>query len=1065
MKLTRIAVERPLTMLMLILALVILGLNGYGLLQVDRYPSVNLPFVAVITVYPGASPEDIEDTVVEPMEDAVAGISGVDYIESIAREGVAITQIAFLENVDANRAASDVERQVATVKAQLPADAGEPSIIKADLDALPIMNITVSGPQSLDELYRVTEDIVKPRLLAVPGVAAVSVTGGLEREVQIEVDPLRMAAYKISLSQVKMALQSENVNVPAGAVTEGRQRTTIRSVGRFSSVDDIRDLVVSYAPRRVTVKDIATVTETTRDVEEVLRLNGQDTVGLTITKQSDANTIATSDSVREAMAELNAALPEGMELTVINDDSEFTRASVHAVQTDLMLAVLITAGVLLLFLHTLRSTFIVLLAVPTSLISTFLVMYALGFSLNMLTLLALALTIGILVDDSIVVLENIFRHLGLGEPPREAAINGRSEIGLAAMAITFADVVVYLPVAFMSGIIGQFFREYGITIATATLFSLFVSFTLTPMLASRWFKGVHQRPGGLWGRFVDLWERGYEGLADVYAGVLDWGLRHRPVVILIALLALVGAFAFIPLRLLGTEFMPSEDDNVFTANLRMPAGTSLQATNQAARQLEDIIAPFPEVDKILTQVGSRGASFFGSMGPNAAQLTVKLVDKRERVRSVFEIVDEVRAQAQAISGANIQYSTSTFMGGGMGSDLEVQVSGADVDTLIALSQEVEQVILGVPGVVDVRNLQAERSPEVQAALDRGRMRDLGISAAEVGLSLRTAVSGDRVSTLKQEGRAELDITLIANRQTRNRTSELERLPLKFTASGAPITLGQIARVEQAQAPGEIHRYNRQRSLTLTGSVVGRPVGDVADDIDRAVAEQLTLPAGYSVQQLGQTEQQRESFAALTKALLLSVVLIYMLMVALYESWMQPLAIMFSLPVSMVGAFLGLFLTGNTLNIFSMLGIIMLMGLVTKNAILLVDFTDILRERGVPRHQALVEAGRLRLRPILMTTAAMVFAMVPFVLKLEAGAESRAPLAAAVMGGLISSTLLTLVLVPVVYTYLDSVETFVRVRALRQEPRFAEKQVDVETVLRDGTASQVDKKVAPGEAGA
>ena len=1063
-QLTRFSVERPLALLMLILALVIMGWRGYSALKVDRYPSVNFPFVAVITTWPGASPADVEDQIIKPIEDAVAGISGVDKINSTARESVASTQIQFLENVDSNQAASDVERAVARIKATLPSDANEPTIVKADLQALPIMNITLSGSQSLEELYRAANDDIKPRLLAVPGVASVDITGGLEKEIRVQADPMRMAAYEMSLPKISAALQSENVDVPAGAVTAGSSRTSVRSLGRFSNLEDIQNLVITSVPKRVQMKDLAAVTEGHKDIEVITRLNNKETVGLSITKASDANAVETADNVRKALAIMKSVVPQGTELTIVSDDTEFTRASVNSVQTDLILAVIITGAVLLLFLHMFRSTAIVLLAVPTSLISTFLVMYALGYSLNMLTLLALALTVGILVDDSIVVLENIFRHLEMGEAPKEAAMNGRAEIGMAALAITFCDVVIYLPVAFMSGIVGQFFREYGITIAVATLFSLFISFTLTPMLASRWLTQGEEHPGGLWGKFVTLWETTYTGLANLYARSLDWSLSHRPLIIAVAVVALFAAFAFIPLRLLGVEFMPTEDDNRFTANVLMPAGTSLQATDQATRQLEEIVFALPETDKVLTQVGSKGGSFFGGSGAGASgsTVTVILADKKARNRSVFQIVDEVRQKVKSIPEANVQLSTSSFMGGGMGAALQVQVQGPDMNTLIDLSKQVEEVMKQVPGVADVRNVEAERSPEFQARLNRDRMNDLGISSAEVGMTLRTAIAGAQASTYKREGQSDLDITLVTNEQTRNNTSELARLPLKFSKTGAPITLGQVASIEQADGPAQIKRYNRQRTLTITGSVVGRSSGDVSRDINDAVAKKLQLPPGYRVAQVGQAEQQQSSFGSLLSALFLSILLIYMLMVALYESVVQPLAIMFSLPVAMVGAFTGLFITGNTLNIFSLLGIIMLMGLVTKNAILLVDFTDILRERGYPRHQALVEAGRLRLRPILMTTAAMVCAMIPFVLKLEAGAESRAPLAAAVMGGLISSTMLTLVLVPTVYTYLDSIETLVRVKIMRQAPRFVEKDQKKPAAPGEKVAPQSDQ-AARGEA--
>lgn len=1037
-KLTRMAVERPVTILMIILALVILGAQGYRSLKVDRYPSIVVPFVSVVTSWPGAAPVDVEQQVVKPVEDAVAGISGVDTIQSTASQGSGSTQIRFLQNVDSNQAATDVERAIGRIRGQLPSDAGEPSIIKADISAQSIMNITLSGPQTLEELFYSADQDITPRLLAVPGVAGVNVNGGLQPEVQVQIDPVKMRAFGLSLSKVQQVLTAENADIPAGTVTTGDNNIPVRSVGRFKNVEEIQNLIISTTPQRVQMKDLATVVETHKDIQQTLRLNGQQTVGLGITKQADANVIQTADGVRAALAKMQNVLPKGAKFTVVTDDSQFTRDSVNSVQTDLMLAVLITGVVLLAFLHMLRGTIIVLLAVPTSLISTFLIMFALGFSLDTLSLLALALTIGILVDDSIVVLENIIRHLDLGEKPQEAAVNGRSEIGMAAVAITLTDVVVYVPVAFMSGIIGQLFREYGITIATATMFSLFISFTLTPMLASRWFKRSEAKSGGIRGAFVNLWERGYTALANTYARSLRWTLHRRPLVLMVAGVALAVAVAFIPLHLLGVEYAPSEDDNVFTANLRMPAGTALDITDAATKQIEDIVKSEPEVTDILASVGGGGGG--NSAGQAGSRLTVKLVDKRQRQRSVFEILNDVRQKARSVKGANIQFQTSGFIGTGFGAPLNVQVSGPDENVLTDLTNKIVDVMKTVPGVTDVRNADVERSPEIQAQLDRNRMNDLGISATEVGSALRTAIAGTQVSTLQRVGQPELDITLIAAANARNDPKSLAELPLKFTKNNTPITLGDIGQLGQDQAPAQIKRYNRVRSVSLSAGVAGRTSGDVAADVQKALDARLQLPQDYSLQLVGQTQQQATAFAALFSALTLSVVMIYMLMAALYESFLEPLVIMFSLPVAMVGAFSGLLLTGNTLNIFSLLGIIMLMGLVTKNAILLVDFTDILRSRGLPRNMALVEAGRLRLRPILMTTAAVVFAMIPFVLKLEPGAESRAPLAAAVMGGVISSTLLTLVLVPTAYTYLDTFEAFLRRRLFHMRPRYAERSV-------------------------
>jgi HAE1 family hydrophobic/amphiphilic exporter-1 len=691
--LTRLAVERPVTILMIILGLVIMGVQGYSAMKVARYPTIVIPYVNVVVSWPGAAPEDIEQYITKPIENAVAGISGVDTVSSTDRQGTGVTSVRFLPSVDPNQAAINVSQAVSRIQGQLPSDASAPSIVKADPSARPIMNIAISGPPSvsLGDLYSSAINDVQPRLLAVLGVAAANVSGGQVDDVEVQVDPAKMNAYGLSLSAISSALESQNIDVPAGTVTTNSRAVSIRTLGRFNNIDDIKNLIITTAPTVVRVSDVANVLQTHQDITQILRLNGQPAVGISIVPQPDANIIDVANGVRAALAQFDRQhlLPDGAKFTVVTDDSQFTRNSVESVQTDLMLAVLITGLVLLLFLHMLRSTIIVLLAVPTSLISTFLVMYAFGFSLDTVSLLALALTIGILVDDSIVVLENITRHLHMGEQGKEAAINGRAEIGMAAMAITFTDVVVYVPVAFMSGIIGQLFREYGLSIATATLFSLFISFTLTPMLASRWMTKAEMPTHGLWGWISTLWERGYARLVDFYGRTLGWALRRRPVVLFVAAMALAVAIAFLPLHVLGVEYAPSEDDNTFSANVLLPIGTALSVTDAATQQLEKILRSEPGVTDIMATVGSSSGALFGNAaGTAGASVTVQLVPKTQRSRSVFQVINDVRQKARSIKGASFQFQTAGFIGVGFGAPLNITLSGPDENTLINLADQV-----------------------------------------------------------------------------------------------------------------------------------------------------------------------------------------------------------------------------------------------------------------------------------------------------------------------------------------------------------------------------------------
>lgn len=1011
MGLTRLAIKRPLAILMFITALVIMGLVARGLMRVDRFPKISYPFVSVSVSYPGASPEDVERLIVEPIEDAVAGIPGIFSITSTSSEGQGRVSINLVEDADPDKAAIDVERRVAALRARLPSDAGTPSVSKADPSAQPIMNLAMTG-RRLDELFDLANVTVAPTLQSVLGVADVSLMGGLQREIQVQLDYAKLESYGISIQQVNTALTRENISLPGGTVEEGGKTVSVRSVGQFKSADDLKSLIVAARPTGlVFLRDVATIAEGYKKQTRIQRYNGQEAVGMSIVQQSDANTLETVERINETLERLKHMLPQDVRLHVTNDASRFTRASLEAVQVDLGLAVLLTALVLLVFLHSWRNVFIVCLAIPTSLISTFLVMYALGFSLNTISLMALALMIGILVDDSIVVLENIHRHFKLGAAPLIAALNGRSEIGLAAIAITLTDVIVYIPVAFMQGNIGRIFREYGLTIAAATLFSLFVSFTLTPMLASRWMKS-REGDGGLLSRFGRWWDRLFEVFQNAYGIVLGWSVRHRPVIILVAAIMLTGTASFIPLRLLGTEYAPQEDDNQFNINAQMPVGSSLTVTDQAVKQLEQAMSKMPEVGALFASVGSRG--MWGG-GTNHANIGVQLVDKRQRQRSVWQVIAEVRRAAANIPGMSVQMSTANPLGRG-GASFQLRIRGDDLGELTDITGQVKELMRGVPGIVDVRDNISAGEPEVRAILDRRKLADLGVTANQVANALRTVIGGTVVTQVRPEGQTQIDVTVIGNEADRQDLSRLAALPLTSN-TGQNVRLGQVAEIKRATGPSQIVRVDRKLAITVSSSIADRPLGDIARDVQEKLRT-IPLPLGYSFTLSGQVQQLDIALAALISALSLSVILIYMLMVALYESWLDPLAIMFALPVAVVGAFLGLYLTGNTVNIFSMIGIIMLMGLVTKNGILLVDFTKTLRSRGLQRFEAIVEAGRARLRPVLMTSATVVCAMIPLALKLEAGAESRAPMAVVVIGGVISSTMLTLVLVPVVYTLLD-----------------------------------------------
>ena len=1037
MGLTRVAIYRPVAIVMLFAALAAMGVVAYTHLPIDRLPRISFPFVRISVSYPGAAPEDVESLVTKVIEDAVVGVNGINNITSTSVEGNSNVGISFVEGTDVNQAAIDVARKVDQARRLLPTDASDPSIFKADVNAFPVMNIAVSSERlGLQDLYQVVTEEIQPLLQSVNGVADVNVVGGLKRQIQVRVDPVKLQSYGLSLTQVQNALAQQNVALPGGPIRTGKQVFNTRTQALAQKPDDLRSMVVNTqnvggaAPAAnaqvgtaangapVFLSDVADVIDGNAFQSSYQRFNGRDAVGLVITQQTGVNSIQVSDDIRRTLDQIQASMGarNGIEFQVVNDQAIFTRAAVEDVQRNLYLAVFLTATVLLLFLHTVRNTLMVLVAIPTSLVSTFFVMYLLGFNLDVMSLMALALLIGILVDDSIVVLENINRHLGMGEPPWEAAMNGRSEIGLAAIAITFTDVVVYAPVAFMSGNIGQLFKEFGLTIVAATLFSLLVSFTLTPMLASRLLKREaleHIEGNNPWARFTRAWERNFSRLAGAYRRLLGWTLDRRwlPVVVGFATLALV--ISFIPLRIVGQEFIPQEDDNLFSINVQMPVGTAVEETGRVMADVENRLRAMPEVDSLFTAVGRGG--FAGQQEQNG-QISVQLVDKSRRSASLSDIIGQVRRIGATLPDVQLRTQVPSPLLGGPGAPVNVVMTGQDYGVLQQITDQVLEIVRNTPGAVEVRTSQLVPSPEYRAIVDRQKAGDQGVTAQTIANTLRAAVQGVVASELRAEGQDQVDILLQLKGAENLTPAQIGAIPL-VTNRGTIVRLDQVAQIVPSTSPGQIQRFNRAREVEVQGSVSGRPLGEVLRDV-RAQTDQIALPVGYGIRIAGQGSQLDTAFGALIQALALSVVLMYMLMAALYESFIYPLAVVFCLPVALVGAFLGLLLTGNTINIFSMIGMIMLVGLVAKNAILLVDYTNTLRNRGLARRDALLQAGPTRLRPILMTTMTMVFAMIPLALKIGSGAETRSPMAVVVLGGIITSTLLTLVLVPCAYTYLD-----------------------------------------------
>ncbi len=1025
---TKLSIERPLTVLMGILALVLLGAVSYTYLKIDRLPPITFPVIFVTTTYPSAAAQDVEQLITEPIEDALAGLSGVETITSTSSEGRSQVRVQLYAGADPNMAALDVERRIARIRARLPADANDPVVNKADPNESPVMNIALAGAP-LDQLFDIADRQIQPQLQSVLGVSSVNITGGLQREVQVRMDQAKLAAYNISATQVNNAITGANVATTVGNSQQGPSTLNIRVVGNFQGARDLQNIVVAQLPAGpVYLKDVATVEEGYKEVRQVQRINGQPAVGMSVVKASDANALQVADGVRAQLRKLEPLLPQGAEFYVTNDTSVYTRRSLEAVQMDLGLAVLFVGLITLIFLHQWRNVLIILLSIPTCVFATFLVMYALGFTLNLMTLMAIALMIGILVDASIVVIENIHRHFQMGASPWEAALKGRNEIGMATLAIAAADIVVYVPIAFMPGFEGQLFRQYGLTVVVATIFSVLVSFTLTPMLASRWLRH-EEEDNSPWARLGRWWDLQFDRFAAMLERMVPAAIKGRWIVVIASVGLVVASLAMIQTRMVGLEYAPTEDDNNFNVSIIAPPGTSLEGIERATQQVEAALERIPEVKNVFTSITVPGGTNSFSSGTRA-NLAVELVTKHDRHRSVTEVIADVRRLGRDVPGVRIVPSVpSPLPGGGGSGNLSVNISGPELETLNQIVDDVMEAAARIPGLTDLRANNDTGTPELHIDLDTVKMAQLNVTAQQVTDALRTTLGGRVVSVLRPSGKLQQDITVVARDTTRTDIANLASIPIRGGASlntatantAQPVvTLGQVATITYGTGPVEIQRTNRNRTFEVNGTAVGRPLGDVAGDL-QATIKSIEVPAGYSITPGRSVDRFNTAIAALGAALALSLLLEYMLLVALYESWFYPLVLMLSVPLGLVGSIFGLWITGNTINMFSIIGLIMAFGLVAKNGILLVDFANTLRARGIERTAALAQATRARLRPILMTSATMVGGMFPLAMKLEAGAESRAPMAVVVIGAIMTSTVLAVVVIPAVYTLFDDLQ--------------------------------------------
>jgi HAE1 family hydrophobic/amphiphilic exporter-1 len=1020
MFLTRISVSHPVFATMMMVALVVFGLFSFQKLGLDQYPNVDVPVVVVMTTYPGATPETVETEVTRPIEEALNTISGLDKVTSTSYEGRSVVVANFKLEVVGSVAAQDVRDKVAPLEAEFPNNVDKPMISRFNPSDQPILSVAVSSPtRSVPELTTIADQRVVRQLTTVSGVGQAALVGGQKRQIDINIDETRMRALGVGVDEVLNTLRTGNQNRPAGSVVGSFSESTIQVQGRIEKPDDFLDMIVA---RRgggpVYLSDVATVTDGAADAESLAVYNGEQALAIDIVKVQDVNTVQVVADVKQRLERINSELAaQDIQLRVVTDASTAIQESVDQVQATLIEGAILAVGIVFLFLNSWRSTVITGLTLPIAMIGTIAVISFLGFTLNTMSLLALTLSIGILVDDAIVVRENITRHLHMGKSHLQAALDGTNEIGLAVLATTATIVAVFLPVAFMDGIIGRFFFEFGVTVAAAVLISLFVAFTLDPMLSSVWYDPDSQPNAkrGRIGRLIARFEHAFDWLAEQYRHLIGWTLRHRFITLATTIGIFVGSIFMIPL--VGVEFVPNADEGRFQINVTAPVGSSLDYTATKVSQVENALREFPEVSAVYSTINTGSAT-----GKHKAAVLVRLVPHEDRTATPATLASPIRQRLSAIPGIEIAI-VQEGLGGGQ-SPIQLSVLGDDRSVLEEISNDLAEKMRAIPGMVDVASSAEETSAIVSVRLKREAASDLGIGVQKLGDMLSPLVGGEEVTNWTDSLGETYEVVVRLPQDQRADMAAIGELMMTTgnnNANGTPIMvrLDQVADIGTVRTASEIRRMDMSREVLVSADVAGRTIGEATTDLQALIAG-IELPAGYRVQFGGQSESMEETMGNMLTALAMAVIFIYIVLASQFGSFSQPIAIMAALPLSLVGVLLGLMATGSTINMFSLIGFIMLMGLVTKNGILLVDFANQERKRGLSLNEALISAGAIRFRPIIMTTLAMIFGMIPLALAVSGGGAQRAPMAHAVIGGLISSTILTLIVVPVILSYIEGI---------------------------------------------
>ncbi|GAE65018.1 hydrophobic/amphiphilic exporter-1, HAE1 family [Chryseobacterium indologenes] len=1024
MKLAEISIKRPSLVIVLFTILTLGGILSYTLMGYELIPKFETNMVTISTVYPGASPAEVETSVTRKIEDAVGSLENVKKVESSSYESLSVIMVQLNNGADVDFALNDAQRKVNAILADFPKDVKAPSLNKFSLDDLPIITMSISSDKlNSKDLYDLLDKKIEPIFSRVNGVAKVDLVGGQEREIQVNLDEKKLQGYGLSIGDVQQAILSSNLDFPTGSLKTRTTKSTIRLSGKYKSIAEMNSLVVSNKNgAQVRLSDVASVFDSQKDVEKVARFNQFPTILMQVKKQSDANAVAVSESVRKTIKTVEEAYKiQGVKVKVVNDTTDFTLESANHVIFDLFLAIILVAIVMLLFLHSIRNAFIVMVSIPASLVAAFIGMHLMGYTLNLMSLLGLSLVVGILVDDAIVVLENIYRHMEMGKSKIRAAYDGASEIGFTVAAITLVIVVVFLPIAMSSGLVANILAQFCVTVVIATLLSLLASFTIIPWLSSRFGKLEHLTGKNWFEKFI-LW---FESLIDKFThwitDILEWCLKttlRRVTTVIVTFIILISSFLLVIFGFIGGEFFPPIDRGQFLVQMELSKDATIEKTNQLTLDVEKYLRNDKDVVDLITTVGQQSTGFGGAQATTyQSEVQVNLTDKSERSESTnIKAAKVKRALEEKFTGVEFKTAPIGIMGA-ENAPIEMVVTAPDNATAVKEATRILELLKKVPGAVDAELSTDSGNPEVQVTLDRDKMASLGLNVSSVGQTMQTAFNGNTDGKFKA-GEYEYDINIRFGDLNRQSIDDVKNL-IFTNAQGQQVRLTQFADVKMGSGPSLLERRDKSPSVKVRAKAVGRPVGDVANEwADKFMKGKK--PIGVDYIWSGDMENQQEGFGTLGIALMAAIVLVYLVMVSLYDSFVYPFVVLFSIPLAMIGVMVILALTANSLNIFTMLGMIMLIGLVAKNAIMIVDFTNARKAAGATTHDALIQANHARLRPILMTTIAMIFGMLPIALATGAGAEMNKGLAWVVIGGLTSSLFLTLIIVPVVYSLFDSI---------------------------------------------